>query len=379
METLYAPVPQVDPLQQIINALQAELQGLFQVQNVSTRGRGRVISFGGRLLYEPDSCYNEIQRRFTAHGYTPMLRYEDGQDVVMAMEGVVETAKTGNPLVNLLLLLATIGTTLAAGAELAGQSLGPAMRSGSASEVISVLVAGAPFAIALMLILSVHEFGHYLAAQYHGVKATLPYFIPFPVGIIGTLGAFIAIRSPMKNRRVLFDIGLSGPLAGLMMAVPIMFLGLILSTDYVPTYMRGLTLDSLGSSILVGFIVDLMTDIPPGETLVFHPIFFAAWLGFFLTGINLLPVGQLDGGHAAYALFGRFAHWLAIVVFAGLLVAGFLFSNNWFIWAFFILLGGLRHPPPMNDISDVGLWRKVVGLLTILLFVLIIMPAPFPQ
>jgi membrane-associated protease RseP (regulator of RpoE activity) len=230
-----------------------------------------------------------------------------------------------------------------------------------------------------MLILGVHELGHYVAAQFHGVRATLPYFIPFPFGGIGTLGAFIAIRSPMKNRRVLFDIGLSGPLAGLMVAVPMMVLGLLLSTDYVPNYVRGLTLDYLGSSIMVNFIVDALTDIPPGQTLVPHPIFFAAWLGFFLTGINLLPVGQLDGGHAAYALFGRYAHMLAIVIFAALLVAGFFLSSNWFIWAFFILFGGLRHPPPMNDISGVGPWRWLVGLLTMVLFVLIVMPVPFPQ
>jgi membrane-associated protease RseP (regulator of RpoE activity) len=110
---------------------------------------------------------------------------------------------------------------------------------------------------------------------------------------------------------------------------------------------------------------------------VAHPVFFAAWLGFFLTGINLLPVGQLDGGHASYALLGRPAHAVALIIFGLLILAGAFISTNWFIWAFFIMLGGLRHPPPMNDISDVGPVRKAIGVMTIILFFLIFIPVPF--
>ena len=367
---------QPDPLQQIIDTLRGELLGLFQVQTVATQARGRVISFGGQLLYEPDTSYDEISRRFLAHGYTPMLRREKGEDFVLAMEGVVD-GKTGNPLLNLLLFLATILTTLYAGAALSGQDLVAAVLSESSFLITRAVLAGAPFAVALLGILGVHELGHYIAARLHGVRATLPYFIPMPVGGLGTLGAFIAIKSPMKDRKVLFDIGLAGPIAGFVVALPLMVVGLLLSTEFVPSYINGQTLNSLGSSILSGFIIDIFTDIPAGRTLAIHPIFFAAWLGFYLTGINLLPVGQLDGGHVTYALLGRFAHIIAIAAFISLIAAGFLLHTNWFIWAFFILFGGLRHPPPLNDLSDIGWPRKLIGLMTVILFILIIIPVPF--
>lgn len=375
MQNTYS-LPQTDSLQQIINTLRGELLGLFQVRTVATKARGRVISFGGQLLYEPDSSFDEISRRFLAHGYTPMLRQEKGEHVILAMEGIID-GKTGNPLINLLLFLATIATTLYAGAALSGQDLLAAVLSESPLLITRAVMAGAPFALALIGILGVHELGHYIAARIHGVRATLPYFIPMPVGGLGTLGAFIAIKSPMKDRKVLFDIGLAGPIAGFFVALPLMVVGLLLSTEYVPSYVNGQTLNALGSSILSGLIVDLFTDIPPGQTLAIHPIFFAAWLGFYLTGINLLPVGQLDGGHVIYALFGRFAHYIAITAFIALIAAGFLLSFNWFIWAFFILFGGLRHPPPLNDVTDIGWPRKLIGLMTVILFILIVIPVPF--
>lgn len=375
MQNTYS-LSQPDPLQQIVSKLQGELLGLFQVRTVATRARGRIISFGGRLLYDPDSSYDEISRRFLAHGYTPMLRREKGEDVILAMEGIVD-GKTGNPLVNLLLFLATILTTLYAGAALSGQDLLAAVLSESPFLITRAVLAGAPFALALMGILGVHELGHYVAARWHGVRATLPYFIPMPIGGLGTLGAFIAIKSPMKDRKVLFDIGLAGPIAGFVVALPLMVVGLLLSTELVPSFIGGQTLNSLGSSILSDFIVDFFTDIPPGQTLAIHPIFFAAWLGFYLTGINLLPVGQLDGGHVTYALLGRLAHTIAIIAFLSLIAAGFLLHPNWFIWAFFILFGGLRHPPPLNDLTDIGWPRKVIGLMTVILFILIVIPVPF--
>jgi membrane-associated protease RseP (regulator of RpoE activity) len=163
--------------------------------------------------------------------------------------------------------------------------------------------------------------------------------------------------------------------------MPLLLLGLLLSsTNYVPVSFPGRTLEAVGSSILIRAVVHFLADIPEGQTIVLHPIFFAAWIGLFLTGINLLPVGQLDGGHAAYALLGRAAHGLAIAAFGLLILAGIFDDANrtfWFIWAFFVMLGGLRHPPPMNDISSIGRPRKLLGLLTFLLFLLLFTP-PMP-
>ena len=374
MESSYAiPVKPPDPLRQISDILAVELAGLFQVASIKPHPGNKSIAFGGRLIQDAEQSYDEIRRRFRPHGYTPLLRREEGEDIVLALEGVPEQGRTGNPVINVLLLAATVLTTLSAGAQLAGYSLPRAILAGSPLAVGQALLAGAPFAITLLGILGIHELGHYVAAHLHGVQATLPYFIPMPFGL-GTLGAFIAIRSPMKDRKVLFDIGLAGPYAGLAATIPLLLLGLWLSLDDHVLVNRASSLDSfVGASVLIDAVAELVGDLPPGQTLLPNSIFFAAWLGLLLTGINLIPAGQLDGGHAAYALLGRLAHAVAYSTFFLLIAAGVLLrSPIWFVWAFFVMLGGLRHPPPLNDITDVGPARKLVGFVTIALFVLIV-------
>jgi membrane-associated protease RseP (regulator of RpoE activity) len=380
MESRFSlPLPEVDPVEEITRALERELSGLFQVTGVDARQNGQIIFFDGRMQADAEITYDEIRRRFQNHGYTPMLRRKKDQEVILAVKGVIGKAGRSNPLINIVLFLATVMTTLAAGAVLVGEDLPGAVLSASLSDMLTALLAGLPFTIALLGILGVHELGHYLASQLHGVRATLPYFIPLPAVGIGTLGAFIQIKSPMTNRKVLFDIGLAGPYAGLLVAVPLLFVGLMLSADNpVPVFDSGLTLERIGTSIFIATMIDIFTDIPAGQTLALDPIFFAAWLGFLLTALNLLPAGQLDGGHAAYALLGRAAHIVAyLVVFLLIITGALLDSINWYVWAFFILLSGLRHPPPLNDLTDVGTPRKIVGILTVVLFVLIFTPVPF--
>ncbi len=372
------PTLEPDPVEKITLTLRRELVGLFQVTRVDAQSQGKVISFGGRLTDNADKSYDEIEQRFQAHGYTPLFRQDKGEDVILAMEGLVDQAKMGSPLVNILLLVATVLTTLSFGSQLVlGINLWEAVSAGNIYLVAQALLAGLPYAITLLGILGVHELGHYVAARLHGVQATLPYFIPLPFGL-GTLGALIHIKSPMKNRRVLFDIGLAGPYAGLFVAFPLFLIGLFLSSSQiVPVTLDALTLERLGSSIFMNIALDFLADVPQGQTIIVHPILFAAWWGIFVTGINLLPVGQLDGGHTSYALFGRYAHPIALITFLLLIVAGALLQQlSWFIWAFFIMLGGLRHPPPMNDISDVGPVRKAIGVITIFVFVMIFVPVP---
>lgn len=359
--------------------LAAELDGLFQVDGVRVRGRdAKEIDFSGRYL-AGEGGYDQIARRFRSHGYTPLLSHRKGQDRLLAFKGLVEQEKTGKPWINLLLLVVTILTTLSAGAAMRGQSgIFAAMLSGRPGEAVQAMIAGAPFAGTLLGILGVHELGHYVAARWHRVPATLPYFIPLPIGGLGTLGAFISVRAPMKNRTVLFDIGLAGPLAGFVVALPLLILGLVLSTA-VPFYTSGLTLRMLGSSVLIDGIVDLFMDLSPGQTLALHPVAFAAWFGILITGFNLLPLGQLDGGHVAYGLLGEYAHHVARGTFLLLIVAGFALSTTWLLWAFFTLFGGLHHPPPLNDLSRLDRRRYLIGLLTAALFFLIITPVPFQR
>jgi membrane-associated protease RseP (regulator of RpoE activity) len=375
----FRPPPVEDPLQQAAAALQTELYGLFDVHDVRLQRRGpAAIVFTGRYLgLGQDGFYDEMRRRFQRYGYTPLLRHEDSSDVVLVIHGVISEGRTGNPLVNVLLFVLTVFTTLAAGAELAGQ--GGLMRALVAGELAAagrLALVGAPFSGTLLAILGVHEFGHYAAARWHRVTATLPYFIPMPVGGLGTLGAFISVRSPMKNRTVLFDIGLAGPIAGFAVAVPLLVAGILLS-EPVPAITQGLTQQTLGSSLLVSVVEGLFSSTQPEQTLALHPVYFAAWLGLLITGINLLPMGQLDGGHVAYALFGRAAHHVARGTLLLLITAGLVLSSMWLIWAMFALFSGLHHPPPLNDIAPLDGGRRLLGFSTIALFFLIIVPIPF--
>ncbi len=368
------------PMTELVAKLSRELVGVFQITDVWFTPRRSTVTFAGIPLIDPDACYDEIALRFQPYGFTPILRQNKDEIWLIAAKTPGRRIRTGNPIVNGGLLIATIATTLDAGANLAGTSILQPILAGGWLAVLQGVWLGAPFAIALLTILGIHELGHYLAARRHKVAATLPYFIPMPFTGIGTMGAFIALKSPMKNRKALFDIGIAGPIAGLLVAFPLLIAGIYLS-DVVSVsrnFYNPLTLRNAGESILVRVLVALVKPTDPGMTLAMHPVFFAAWLGMLITGINLLPAGQLDGGHIAYAMLGKWAHRVAILVFCALLVAGiFLNSWNWLVWAFFIMVGGLRHPPPLNDIHSLDSARKIVGWSAFLLLILLVVPQPF--
>jgi membrane-associated protease RseP (regulator of RpoE activity) len=365
-----------DLLQEAVDQLHGELFGLFQVTLTSSNKNGKVITFQGRLLVEPEEGYHQLEQRLERYGYTPLLRRERRQDILIAVQGLVGKQKTGNPLLNLVLLFFTILTTLAAGAGLEGYDALAVLRTGSLEDLLVIAREGASFAAPLLAILGVHELGHYAAARLHGLTASLPYFIPMPVGGLGTLGAFIALRSPLRNRKVLFDVGLSGPIAGLMVALPLLLVGLGQSNP-VPEYQVGVTVQAAGSSLLVQAMIDLIRPLPEGYTLAMDPVFFAAWIGLFITSINLLPAGQLDGGHIAYALLGRRANLVAMIVFFLLIIAGFVLSSNWLFIGFFVLVIGLSHPPPLNDLTKLDPKRQILGWGTLVLFIITVVPAPF--
>jgi membrane-associated protease RseP (regulator of RpoE activity) len=371
--------PPRDPLEWASTRLRSELHGLFMVEDVAVKSD--VIVFSGRFQGESERSYAEISRRFAVYSYTPTAEIRDGRHHLVALPGVIKPQPTGNPLVNLALLATTIFTTLAAWSFIstfsAGDNLYAAILAGDREAAWQAVRLALPFTMTLLGILGVHELGHYLAARWHGVSASLPYFIPLPLIGLGTLGAFISIKSPIQNRKALFDIGVSGPFAGFLVALPLLFIGLTLS-EAAPLFSSGLTLQTLGSSLFVDVLVNLFYDLPANQTLSLHPIFFAAWLGLLLTGMNLLPVGQLDGGHVSYALFGRYAHWLAVVTFLGLLVAGYLLTPMWYIWAFFVLISGLRHGPTLNDVTSPDVGRRLLGAAAAILFITTIVPTPFP-
>ncbi|MFH1007708.1 MAG: site-2 protease family protein [Candidatus Latescibacterota bacterium] len=270
--------------------------------------------------------------------------------------------------VNALLLAATILTTMAAGAMQSGVNI---------LARPELLVKGIPFSGTLLLILGVHETAHYVAARQWGVRATLPYFIPMPT-FIGTLGAFIKIRSPIPNRNALLDMGVSGPLTGFAVATVLSAVGLARSeVIQIPEAVHGGTF-FLGNSLLFSFLTRVVVgNLPEGADLMLHPVAFAGWIGLFVTAINLLPVGQLDGGHVIYALFGQRHRVIGRGVLLALVPLG-IFWQGWFVWAFLLLVVlGMKHPPPSDGYQPLDPRRRLMGFAAIGVFLLSFTPVPF--
>jgi len=269
--------------------------------------------------------------------------------------------------INLLLFLATIVTTTVAGALMTGADIEPTLRW---------LTTGLPFSVALLGILGVHELGHYFASKAHGVNATLPFFIPFPT-LIGTFGAFIKIKDPIPERRSLFDIGFAGPAAGFIVAVPVLFIGLALSEVSAASEAIAGGIQ-LGDSILVWLSSRIVFGrIPEGMELWLHPTAFAAWIGLWVTSINLLPIGQLDGGHISYAALGTRAWKVARIVWFALIPLGFLWMG-WLIWALVVMfLIRIKHPPTIYDWIPLGKIRKRLAIAALVIFIITFTPAPF--
>ncbi len=226
-----------------------------------------------------------------------------------------------------------------------------------------------------MAILLAHESGHWLMSRRHGVKASLPYFIPFPLPPFGTLGAVIRMKSPMTTRKALLDIGAAGPFAGLVVAIPVTIVGLLHSEVVEGSIGEGVP---LGSSLLFHLLIWLVKGpIPSGQEVVLHPLAYAGWVGLFVTALNLLPIGQLDGGHILYSLIGQKSLKVFKLTLGAFGLICIIFYRGWFLLILLLLLFGLRHPPPLDSVTPLGRKRVAVGLLAFVIFFLCFTPKPF--
>jgi membrane-associated protease RseP (regulator of RpoE activity) len=233
----------------------------------------------------------------------------------------------------------------------------------------------------VLLILTCHEMGHYLACRYYDVDATLPFFIPMPIVATGTLGAVIRIRERMATKRIVFDVGVAGPIAGFLIAVPALFFGLALST-VVPTpsnFPPGT--DSLGEPLIFKLAEWIVWGhIPDTQTLNMHPMALAAWFGVLVTMLNLLPVGQLDGGHVSYAAFGRASSYVSLATLGMILALGVFYASVWIGWC--VLAGamlyffGRHHPPVLDESEPLDRARIWLAIAAAVIFIVSFMPAP---
>lgn len=365
--------------------------------------RQGVFILHGRLNQPSHIAFNRWLQELRPLGYTPMLRHysksptsalaSDHDLVSLHIYAGVPPQTPARPIINLILFVLTLVSTLFAGAVYGGNYDGITQTSDLFTP--RFIISGWPFALTLLSILLAHEFGHYFAARRHKVNVTLPFFLPMPFGF-GTLGAFIRLKEPVPDRRKLFDIGVAGPLAGLLLAIPLLFIGLATSpVDVIPPGVMG---QLEGNSILYYFAKIAIFGQPlpnplTGQDVFMNQVTFAAWIGLLVTSLNLLPVGQLDGGHTVYALFGskaRYVNIATLVVMALLAIAGlqpiqeiwppletFGFAGWWLWLGLIIFLIGPFHPPALDDVTELDPRRRLIGYFVVFVFIMTFVPTPF--
>lgn len=383
---------------------------VMNIEDMTTGGSSQEFSvrFRGRLMIESQEAYEMLKPVFRAEGQTLVFRPEGDRHAVIGMQGVIDS-EPSNPWINLGLFILTLMSVIFAGAVFANVDLYgnevAQLSVDSPRQVLDLMLGGVPFALALLGILLAHEFGHYLAGRYHKTAVTLPYFIPFPGTILGTLGAFIRMKEPPQNRRVLLDIGVAGPLAGFVVAVPILFVGLSLSQlTNLPSatgqsqvwYLEGNSIlyllakyvtkgQLLPAPVSYGGIEPaaywlryffLGQPVPYGGTdVLVHPLAWAGWAGLLVTALNLIPAGQLDGGHLIYVLFGRRIRRLWPFIVLALVGLGFVWTG-WWIWAALIFFLGRSYAQPLDTITPLDTKRKLIAGLGLVVFLLTFSPVP---
>jgi len=394
-----SPASQPDPFLLLVKQV-------FRIEEV-TWGNGKqnfLVRYRGKLLIESQDAYAQLSKGLLSLDVTPMFRVEEGSETIILLKGIIKP-KPSNPWINLVLFILTGISVVFAGTLF--EYRGPLTSDFSEllPHLLPTLYRGLAFAASLLAILLAHEFGHYLAARYHRSEVTLPYFIPFPFSPFGTMGAFIQLKEPPKNKRILLDIGIAGPLAGLVIAIPLLFLGLYLSqTDNIPVFLaQGQAISLEGNSLLylmMKFIVfgqwlpapvnlaglnPLVywlryfftgQPIPYGAVdVMLHPVAWAGWAGLLITALNLIPAGQLDGGHILYALFGKRSRVILPFILVALIILGTVWSG-WWLWAFLIYLLGRSHAEPLDQITPLDSRRKALAIFGLVVFVLVFTPIP---
>lgn len=374
---------------------------VFRIEDVTSGDpqKGWILRYRGHLLGDDSAAaYDLLADSVRVYGLTPLFRKDGDKHVVFLVPSLPEPKKRF-PLVNIVLFLLTVFSVMLAGASPEGTP--PADQGAQALWLLKSIFTGWPFALSLLGILLAHEFGHYLMSRYHKTAATLPFFIPLPFSILGTMGAFIQMQAVPKNKRILFDIGVAGPLAGMVVAAPVLLFGLTLSqlgpivqdpngfiegNSLLYLFSKYLVFGQLlpspaslsGLPLLQYWLQYFFTGhpVPFGGTDVFiHPVAFAGWAGLLVTALNLIPVGTLDGGHITYALFGEKIR-KAYPFILGLLAALGLVWSTWWLWALLLLWLGRVHAEPLDQITELDPPRRAVGWFAILLFVLVFSPVP---
>jgi len=350
--------------------LQSLLAGHVEIQDITAGAMGgQAWRVRGRLCTSSATLYAQLAPAFRARGYTLLLRREEGETVLIALRGVIRPTPNNRWLPPLLLVITVISMLL----TYTILYTAPELTWGS---ILRHLGQGWEFTLSLLAILLAHELGHYFTARHFGVAVTLPYLIPFPLNPFGTMGAVIRMKDLPPSKRAMLLIGAAGPLVGLAVAIPILLWGLSLSPVTALPAEGGYSLE--GNSLLYAALKYLLFGrwLPSGgEDVLLHPIAYAGWAGLLVTSLNLIPAGQLDGGHVAYALLGDKTRYLTWAIIGVTMALGFWWPG-WFLWAALAFVFSRRQARPMDDVSPLTGNEVALAILLLVIFALIFTPLP---
>ncbi len=388
--------------QEVIDAL---IRRIFSIQDI-TQGSaqlGFLMRYRGRLVgIDSIQAYAQLSDWLKPYQLTPLFREEGDLQSILLVQAL-PAPKAGKASINLLMFILTVISVVIAGGLF---NLTEDLPTDPIKAAVLILQTGWPFAVALLAILGTHEFGHYFAGRAHKVKVSLPFFIPMPFSPLGTMGAFINMKEPPRNRRVLMDIAVAGPIAGYIVSIVVIVIGLSLShVQPIPltfpegqgfqiegnslTYLllKWLRFDQLlpqpasfgGVSPLLYWLKYFFTARPfplGGLDVMIHPVAWAGWAGLLVTSLNLIPAGQLDGGHIFHLLFGtKTSRRIYPFLLAILMGMGFLWSGWWF-WAVLLFFFGRNYAEPLDQITPLDGKRKLLGIIALIIFVLTFIPVP---
>jgi hypothetical protein len=387
-------------------ALHEQVRRIFRIDDITTddAAQGYLVRYRGQLTGDSIAAYDQLAEAARPYGLTPLFRpgAAGGHVILLVLSPNLPKGRTSIN-VNIMMFILTVFSVMISGIQPPEGAVMPEDFLGQMVFVLQNIFSGWPFALALLSILLAHEFGHYLAGRFHKTDVTLPFFIPLPFSLLGTMGAFINMREIPKNKRILLDIGIAGPLAGLFVAIPVLLFGLQLSElgPVLPAdgggFIEGNSLLYLAAKYLVfgqflpapadyGGLEPLIywisyfftgSPLPYGGVDVFiHPVALAGWAGLMVTALNLIPAGQLDGGHILYALFGNRIRYALPVILVVLGVLG-IFWGGWWLWVAILWMFGRSSAEPRDQITELDPRRRALAILTIFIFLLVFSPVPF--
>jgi membrane-associated protease RseP (regulator of RpoE activity) len=352
---------------EIARQLAGAIEPVFATESMATLpGHAATLRLDGRLLTASQRAFGHISAQFGSLGYTALMRPRAGGVSIYAMPGVFAHKGTRDRAAILLFGLTVVSMLFASAAA----------QAPDLEWILRHPLSGLPFAASLLAILAAHEFGHYWMARRLGVDASLPYFIPMPFSLFGTMGAIMRARSPMRDRRQVLALGAAGPVAGLLVAVPVLIIGLLRSQVQAIPPIEGLFVEG-NSLFYLALKFAVFGRVLPrnGMDVFLDPVAFAAWAGLLLTSVNLIPAGQLDGGHIAYALFGERTRWLNRAAVIATALMGLVWSG-WFIWTALLFVFGQRSAEPLDTVTTLTTAQKALAWAMLVVFLLLFTPVP---